>query len=336
MATSEMTILFKISQANMVLIKPIKRVFSQSNLVLETKFFVGMTTNTQAKKMYRDLLPGGLQFTINFRSNNLPVNTVIKKVERKFSRSDENLNIGFKINTVKDTSVKNIWRFVKWTLGGPFNEKYYTIRTIEKPFITVDPLPILPQLRGQAYPDKKRLEYNTIIKKSPSDIAKTYETWHYPRWYIELIYEFLEGNAEGSDYQKLLNFFTARRGNLEDFWFKDPDDNYVKDELIGNGDGNTKSYQLCRTYCGNKEPIFAVDKNYEFELKINGIKQLNNSFTITNTGLINFKIVPDNGSVITASFHFFYRCRFTEDISEFENFAYKLWNLKSLSMVTTL
>lgn len=313
--------------------KQIQKQFALTN-PLHIDFQTGIPASAQRKQV--KLVHGLAQCIIINFSVGIPAETTQKQISKNFAISD-GLTVYFASGVPQDTRQKEIWKFVGLTTGSPFTEKYYLIRTIEKPFLSVEPLPILPRLRGQAYPDKKRPDYHTIIKQSPSAIAKTYESWHYSRWYIELTYEFMAGNAQGSDYRKLLDFFVARRGSLSDFWYQDPEDNSIEDELIGTGDGAQRSYQICRTYCGYQEPIFGLNADYPLKLTVAKVLQSPDKFTVSNTGLLTFKTVtPPKGAEIRASFHFFYRCRFIEDMAEFEQFAAKLWTLKSLSMVTTL
>lgn len=335
MSSVELAIDFQLTIPESTIQKQIRCEYENTGTLMTVGFKTGMPEGAIQKPIDQEVMPGGIPLSIQFQSA-IPENTMQEQIRCEYLPCGVPITIHFNVDVPPNSTSNEVWRFVKWTLGGPFNEKYYTIRSIEKPYITIDPLPILPHLRGQAYPDKKTPAYHTITKSSSAGITKTYDTWEFPRWYIELTYAFFTGDAEGTDFKILLDFITARRGSLEDFWYKDPDDNAIKDEYIGTGDGKTRSYQLCRTYCGCKEPIFAVDTNHELELKIDGVKQSVSKFTITNTGIVNFKTEPPTDAEITASFHFYYRCRFTEDTAEFENFAEKLWSLKTLKMVTTL
>lgn len=332
MAAAELNVCFRLGVPLGSEDKKIQKNFEPSP-TLAIVFKIGLPPAEQ-KSM---VLKHGAAYDLEIKfSVGLPNGIVKKQISKYFTIAD-GLTVYFNLGLSSTAEKFGIWKFTKWTIDGPFDEKYYMIRTIEKPFLTVEPLPILPRLRGQAYPDKKRPDYHTIVKQSPSAIAKIYESWHYPRWYIELTYEFMAGNAPGSDYRKLLDFFIARRGSLSDFWYQDPEDNAAQDELIGTGDGSQRSYQLCRTYCGYQEPIFGLNADYPLKLTVDKALQTPDKFTVSNTGLLTFKTAtPPKGAEIRASFHFFYRCRFTEDMAEFEQFAAKLWTLKSLSMVTTL
>lgn len=54
---------------------------------------------------------------------------------------------------------------------------------------------------------------------------------------------------------------------------------------------------------------------------------LNTAYTVTMPNYLVFTSAPANGTIISADFQFFYRCRFIEDMLDFEKFADKLWSL---------
>jgi hypothetical protein len=49
----------------------------------------------------------------------------------------------------------------------------------------------------------------------------------------------------------------------------------------------------------------------------------------TRTQIV-FTSAPSSGVVITADFHFYFRCRFLADVEEFSQWAKNLWELKEL------
>lgn len=63
-------------------------------------------------------------------------------------------------------------------------------------------------------------------------------------------------------------------------------------------------------------------------------------YTITTTaqsnplGSVTFVTAPASGLPITADFTFYYRLRFKEDLQEFNNFLYNLWEVKQMRMVS--
>lgn len=51
-------------------------------------------------------------------------------------------------------------------------------------------------------------------------------------------------------------------------------------------------------------------------------------YEITLPNMVTFDVAPDVGAPITASFQYYFVCRFMEDQMDFEKFADKLWNLQ--------
>jgi len=50
--------------------------------------------------------------------------------------------------------------------------------------------------------------------------------------------------------------------------------------------------------------------------------------------LLTFVTPPSTGLVITADFSYWFRCRFVDDSYDFENFMYRLWQLKKLTFIS--
>src|SRR5215813_12655610 len=49
------------------------------------------------------------------------------------------------------------------------------------------------------------------------------------------------------------------------------------------------------------------------------------------TGLVTFNVAPASGLIITADYSYYFRCRFIDDSYAFENFMFRLWQLKKLT-----
>ena len=47
-----------------------------------------------------------------------------------------------------------------------------------------------------------------------------------------------------------------------------------------------------------------------------------------------FNTAPGSGLIITADFTYYFRCRFIDDKYDFENFMYRLWQLKKLTFIS--
>jgi len=68
---------------------------------------------------------------------------------------------------------------------------------------------------------------------------------------------------------------------------------------------------------------------------LNGVTQSPGSYSVDpNTGLVTFGTPPGSGRVITADYSYFFRCRFIDDSYAFENFMFRLWQLKKLTFIS--
>ena len=82
------------------------------------------------------------------------------------------------------------------------------------------------------------------------------------------------------------------------------------------------------------EPIVApkVVRAVHLERDHRRIRRLTVSTSIT--GLLNFGTAPESELIITADFSYYFRCRFTDDRYDFENFMHRLWQLKKLTFIS--
>lgn len=131
-------------------------------------------------------------------------------------------------------------------------------------------------------------------------------------------------------WQTLLGFYNARQGSFDDFLYSDPTDGYLFNQ-IGTGDGVTTTFQLSRTYGGFTEPIY---NPLGPAILFVGSSQVNTGFTVSGTGLVTFSSAPVLNADIFAYCGFFFRCRFTDDNLEGNNFLYNLFELKKLSLTS--
>jgi uncharacterized protein (TIGR02217 family) len=129
------------------------------------------------------------------------------------------------------------------------------------------------------------------------------------------------------------------QGAFSTFLFQDPSDWKVAGQEIGAGNASTTVFQLQRAMGaalsggGFFEPITAP--NLVSAIYLNGITQDPTSYSVDpTTGLVTFETAPGSGLIITADFTYYFRCRFTEDKYDFENFMLRLWQLKKLTFIS--
>ncbi len=190
---------------------------------------------------------------------------------------------------------------------------------------------VFPALSGLAWSVVRRPTFATIVQRAASGREVRAALQSFPIWEWQLAYELLRDDVVG-DLRTLMGFFLRRQGAFDSFLFRDPSDNTVTDQPIGVGGNGATSFQLVRTLGGFVEPIF--DLNGVPSVKVNGAAPvLGVDFTVANDARIVFTTPPAGGAPITASFAYFFRVRFKEDFSEFNNFAFRLWELQQLELV---
>lgn len=190
-------------------------------------------------------------------------------------------------------------------------------------------------LRGITFSSYKTPGGARRIQRAVSGRELVVSDYRNPIWNFRLTFSFLRdypsyvGGIVDSEFRILLNFYTDMILRDDTFLFDDRDDNISVDAPIGTGDGTTTSFQLVRSLHvgGFNEDIIAP--NIVSNVKLNGIDT--SGYAVDNTtGILTFVTAPPSGAVITATFSFYFRCRFVDDAVEFERAYHKIWTVKEL------
>jgi uncharacterized protein (TIGR02217 family) len=192
--------------------------------------------------------------------------------------------------------------------------------------------PLFPALPGITYPVKKTPNWSTDVQPSVSGKITTLQRWSYPKYLIEVGYEFLRMDTAWREYQDLLAFFNLCAGQAKLFRFNDVDDHAVTAQGIGTGDGTTVAFQLARAIGGALyswvDPVFWPTA---WSIYVDGVLVDPANYSITQTGLVTFNAAPDVGQAVTWTGTYDWLVRFSDDSATFEQFAYNLFELKKLS-----
>jgi hypothetical protein len=206
-----------------------------------------------------------------------------------------------------------------------------------------------PELPGLAYNVTKRPIMATLGGEDPSPSGDEVRLRQFqnPLWEFDLIYEWLydDGNETWGtltalpdhQYQTLIGFFLQNAGAWQPFLFQDPTDYQVIDgSLSVTTVGGTKYSQLVRNLGGFAESILAV--NGAPVIKVNAVTQVlgtDYTFDATQVGFSAAGVswdgqyitwIADPGAgIVTASFDFYFLCKFKKDDTDFEKFAQSLW-----------
>ena len=200
---------------------------------------------------------------------------------------------------------------------------------------------VFPTLPGLAWSVTKTPTFQTRIQRAASGRELRALDYPYPLWQFALVFDFLRDNptAGYDELRTLMGFFMLCQGAFGTFLFQDPSDFQVSGQQIGTGNASTSIFQLQRAMGttlpngGFFEPITAP--NVVGAIYLNGITQNPASYSVdSNTGLVTFNTAPGSGLIINADFTYYFRCRFIEDRYDFENFMYRLWQLKKLTFIS--
>ncbi len=200
---------------------------------------------------------------------------------------------------------------------------------------------IFPGLPGLAWSVTKTPTFQTRIQRAASGRELRALDYPYPLWQFALVYDFLRDDptAGYDELRTLVGFFLLCQGAFGTFLFQDPSDCRVTGQQIGIGNASTSVFQLQRTMGttlpggGFFEPIVAP--NVVRAIYLNGIVQNPSAYSVDpDNGLVTFNMAPGSGLIVSADFTYYFRCRFIDDKYDFENFMYRLWQLKKLTFIS--
>jgi uncharacterized protein (TIGR02217 family) len=200
---------------------------------------------------------------------------------------------------------------------------------------------IFPSLPGLGWSVTKSPTFQTRIQRAVSGRELRALDYPYPLWQFTLVFNLLRDNPPGGydELRTLMGFYLECQGAYGTFLFQDPSDHQVTGQYIGTGNSSVAVFQLQRTMGaalpggGFVEPIVAPD--LLSAVYFDGITQSPASYSADPaTGLLTFATPPGSGLVIAADFTYWFRCRFVDDSYDFENFMYRLWQLKKLTFIS--
>lgn len=193
---------------------------------------------------------------------------------------------------------------------------------------------IFPTLAGLKFGVTRTPTWNTTRKTSVGGREFRAANMLYPTYRYKLAYEFLRDLRSGVDeLRTLVGFFNARQGSFDSFLFNDTDDNSVTAQNIGTGNGSTTQFQLTRTFGGFTDPVYDVNGT-PLIYKAGALQTLTTHYTLSSTGLVTFVTAPTAGQAITWTGGYYWRVRFEQDATEFEEFMNQLWQARSVELRT--
>lgn len=192
---------------------------------------------------------------------------------------------------------------------------------------------LLPTPIGISWSVHKKPTFSNLVQRSAAGREVRAALWVYPIYEWDLTYEYLPDDSTDA-LKTYLGFFLQRQGAYDSFLYADPNDTSVTDQSIGTGNGSNQDFQLVRTYGGFTEPVYDIAASPAPVIKVNGVtKSTPADYTINSTGMVHFTSAPGGSQPVTATFTYYWRVRFKEDAADFENFAYKLFALKRITLL---
>lgn len=143
---------------------------------------------------------------------------------------------------------------------------------------------------------------------------------------------------------ELLGFFEARFGKAYSFRFRDPFDHKscapetainAHDQEIGIGDGTKTQFQLVKNYGEYQRPIF-LPKTESVQIAINNMSINQNSYSVSENGLVTFNGAPPSNAQITAGFEFDCKVRFDNENLEMVMEAKNVVRFNTIELIEVL
>jgi uncharacterized protein (TIGR02217 family) len=193
---------------------------------------------------------------------------------------------------------------------------------------------VFPSLIGLAWNVVRTPTWQTRVQTTVAGKETRQADWSYPRYGWELVYDFLRSAPSFSELQTLIGFINAMQGQFGTFLYTDDDDNAVAGQQIDTGDGVTVTFPLIRSFGGYIEPVSRLNALHNVYLA--GVAQPTSAYSVTDDAgtesgsSITFTTAPTAGTVITADFSYYWRCRFSADTTDFTKFLYGLSSVSSL------
>jgi uncharacterized protein (TIGR02217 family) len=206
------------------------------------------------------------------------------------------------------------------------------------PTVSTEKLPLAPGLTWSVHVSPK---FNTRVASHVSGREIRTAWQQYAIYDLTLSFDVLHGDAT-QEIQTLMGFFLARQGQYDTFLLdlgavtQNSADSYVTTGAQGTGDGTTTVFTLLRTVGEAAEPAGYVFHADFTAVYVAGTLQDPDSYTFTSPNQLVFNTAPANGAQITATFRYYFICRFATDQQDFEEFMTNLWSLHELKLTTVI
>ena len=196
------------------------------------------------------------------------------------------------------------------------------------------PFAFFPTLLGLGWSAKVTPRFSTARLERASGKSARRMHMRWPLYELELTYDFLRSDAINQELQQIMGFFQAMQGQTQPFWLQPPGLSALQSQLVGVGDGVTTSFPLQRTTGGFTEPLAGVASLSA--VRVNGSPLTGGGWTLSDgyEPVLTLSTPPASGAQIAVDGVALWLCRFADDALDLEQFAYQLFELKSLKLIT--
>ena len=182
-------------------------------------------------------------------------------------------------------------------------------------------------------------EFSTQIVSSPSGHEQRASEWAEAR----MRYDAGPGIRSEADVRTLAEFFRARRGAARAFRFRDPFDHGSAgdggapepgDQLLGEGDGETRLFALVKHYGAGdaeQERVIRLPVAGSVRVAVGGVETA--AFVVTGEGAVLLDDAPAAGAVVTAGFLFDVPVRFADDRLEVSRATFLAGEIASVPLI---
>lgn len=206
---------------------------------------------------------------------------------------------------------------------------------------------------GMTWDIKKTPMFNTKVQTSVNFTELRASFTGSPVYEMSMTFAFLRGNDryDSADTQtfpvaevsSLLGFFASRLGRWDSWLIQDKPNDYLilptATEIFGVGNNVTTVFNLQRTI-GDWFSERVANPADTVRIWVDGVEKFRPTHwtggDIGTKGVITFVTPPGNGLLLTWSGEYYFRARFSEDIMEFNQFMYQLWETQEIKFLASL
>jgi len=179
---------------------------------------------------------------------------------------------------------------------------------------------VIPSDPAPSYSLEIEPEWRTLVSTFDSGKEQRRQKWTFAKYNVHLVYNVLSPQSE---MQALWDFYMARKGSSEAFYFytSDLDTGPWNGLYVGRGDGSTTVFDIPgKSTSSQKIYINGQEQGSGWEILSGGGDG--------NSDRVQFTAAPASGDLITCDFAGFMRirCRFKEDRMSRERFCYACYH----------